>query len=101
LEIRQRKIEIGLLPPTDDYVQIDSYYMYSDSRQCVVKLKKVKSNPATWDYDYYYKPCPLEDAVRIFNSCKGRSVTALPQDAIDKNAFADVELPAGTPAGSR
>lgn len=90
IEIRQRKIEIGVLPSTDDYVEVDAYYIYSESRQCVVKLHKVRSHPASWDYCYYYKPCPIDEVIKIFNMCKGRSVTALPQDQVDKYAFADV-----------
>ena len=90
LEIRQRKIEIGELPPTDDYVEVTDYFLYSETRQCVVHLHKQKAHPATWEYASHYVPCPFDEAVKIFNSCQGRSVTAMPQYAVDKDAFADV-----------
>jgi hypothetical protein len=39
---------------------------------------------------YYFVPCSFEEAVTVFNQCKGRSVTSLPQYAVDAHAFADV-----------
>jgi len=69
---------------------LDAYYMYSESRQCVVKLHKVGTNPAKWDYCYYYSPCPFEEAVRIFASCKGRDASSLPAYKTNPNAFANV-----------
>ena len=91
LELRQRKIELGQLPNTDDYAEVNAYFLYSETRQCVVWLTKAKSNPVVWDYAAHYVSCALEDAQRRFKQCQGRSVSALPQTATDKNAFADVD----------
>jgi len=93
LEHAQREVEQGRLPPTADYANIDSYFMYSESRRCCVHLRRVSVKPAHWKYHAYYEPSPMDDVLKVFKSLGGRDATALPQCPIDKLAYADAQRP--------
>jgi membrane protein involved in colicin uptake len=92
LETRQRQIENGQLPTTDDYAETNAYFLYSETRECCIMLKKESAKPAKWRIEHYYKPSPLDDVTKIFNSCKGKSVGGLGNTPVDPNRFANVTL---------
>lgn len=72
LRVTQQNILEGKpgFPPSHQYANVASYFMYSAPRGCAIMIERKPGLPIRWEFKYRYESSRIEEVQAIFSSCR-------------------------------